>query len=85
MTGECRHPSRSTWTTPVDAARSPAGTAWWPPTGDLQLRRPVLRLDRGHEPERPDCGHGRRPGDRPGGYWLVASDGGIFTFGDAGF
>ncbi len=21
----------------------------------------------------------------PGGYWLVASDGGIFTYGDAGF
>ena len=47
-------------------------------------RRPLLRLDRRHPPQparssawpRTPTGHG---------YWLVASDGGIFTFGDARF
>ena len=46
-------------------------------------RRPLLRVDRQHSSEPTGGGHGRHPG-RPG-YWLVASDGGIFAFGDAAF
>ena len=60
------------------------GTGWWPPTGassatgaafsgstgKIRLNRPVVGMA-----ATPD-GHG---------YWLVASDGGIFTFGDAAF
>ena len=51
----------------------------------LQLRRrEVLRLDRRDASEPADRRHGaRRRSGR--GYWLVASDGGIFTFGDAKF
>ena len=46
---------------------------------DLQLRRrPVPGLDRGDDAQQAHRGHGGRPGD--GGYWLVASDGGIFSF-----
>jgi hypothetical protein len=49
----------------------------------LQLRRRhVLRVDRGHASQRAD--RRRRPPDG-GGYWLVASDGGVFSFGDATF
>ena len=46
-------------------------------------RRAVLRLHRRHAPQQADRGHGRHPDG--GGYWLVASDGGIFAFGDAAF
>ena len=49
----------------------------------LLRRRPVLRLDRRHPPQqahRRHGGHARREG-----YWLVASDGGIFSYGDAQF
>ena len=51
----------------------------------LQLRQhPVLRLDRQHPPQQ--AGGGARPLTHDGGgYWEVASDGGIFAFGDAGF
>ena len=46
-------------------------------------RRRVLRVDGRPAPGRPGRGHGR---DADGqGYWEVASDGGIFAFGDAGF
>ena len=46
-------------------------------------RRAVLRLDRRHRAQQAHRRHGRR---RDGnGYWLVASDGGIFSFGDAQF
>ena len=51
----------------------------------LHLRRcTVLRLDRRHPPQPAHRGHG---GDAAtaAGYWLVASDGGIFTFGNAPF
>ena len=46
----------------------------------LQLRRcPVLRVDGRHPSERAGRGHG---GNSTGnGYWLVASDGGVFCFG----
>ena len=45
-------------------------------------RRPVLRLDREHRTSTsPSSAWRRRP--TASGYWLVASDGGIFAFGDA--
>ena len=46
-------------------------------------RRRLLRLDRRDRPEQADRRHGADP--RRQGYWLVASDGGIFAFGDAAF
>ena len=65
-----------------------------PPTGRLLAgglrrwgvhlrRRRLPRLDRGHRPQPADRGDGGDAGRD--GYWLVASDGGVFTFGDAGF
>ena len=65
--------------------RTAGATGWWPPTaasspsatpastgrpGPLTLNRPIV-------------GMASTPDGK--GYWLVASDGGIFTFGDAGF
>ncbi len=51
----------------------------------LQLRRRrLLRLPRRPAPEQADRRHGGRA-PRGLGYWLVASDGGIFSYGDAGF
>ena len=50
----------------------------------LQLRRcHVLRLHRRHPPQQAHRRHGGEPHRR--GYWLVASDGGIFSYGDAQF
>ena len=46
-------------------------------------RRRLLRLDRRPEARRPIVG--MAPTASGNGYWLVASDGGIFTFGDAAF
>ena len=45
--------------------------------------RTVLRLDRRHAPQ--PAGRRHRADAERHGYWLVASDGGIFTFGDARF
>ena len=51
---------------------------------DLLVRlRPVPRVNRCHALQRPVVGI--TPTVDDGGYWLVASDGGIFAFGDAGF
>ena len=47
-----------------------------------QLGR-VLRIHRWHASEQPIVGMAATPDGK--GYWLVASDGGIFNFGDAGF
>ena len=62
-----------------------AAIGWWPPTaasspsatpgstgstGAIRLKRPIVGMA-----STPDGG----------GYWMVASDGGIFTFGDAAF
>ena len=47
-------------------------------------RRPLLRLDRQHPPQ-PARSSAWPPPPTGHGYWLVASDGGIFTFGDAHF
>ena len=50
----------------------------------LQLRRRrLLWLDRGHPLNRPIVGMATTPDGN--GYWLVASDGGIFNYGDAVF
>ena len=50
----------------------------------LQLRRRrLLRLDRRHAPQPAHRRHGRHADGN--GYWLVASDGGIFSYGDADF
>ena len=46
-------------------------------------RRPLLRIDRQHRAQQADRRHG--PDPTGNGYWLVASDGGIFAFGDAPF
>ena len=52
--------------------------------GHLHLRRRrLLRLDRQPPSQPAHRGHGRHARRR--GYWLVAADGGIFTFGDAPF
>ena len=75
------------------AARTSPSSAWRPhPTAGLlagglrrrhlQLRRrQVLRLDRGMRLNKPIVGMAATPDGK--GYWLVASDGGIFNFGDA--
>ena len=48
----------------------------------LRLRgRRLLRLHRGPAHQRAHRRHAGEP--RPGGYWLVSRDGGIFAFGDA--
>ena len=74
--------SRSWAWPPPPTARA---TGWWPPTaasspsatprffgstGGIHLNQPIV-------------GMAATPDGK--GYWLVASDGGIFTFGDAGF
>ena len=46
-------------------------------------RRPLPRLDRRHPPQPAHRRHGLHPDGQ--GYWLVASDGGIFAYGDARF
>ncbi len=66
-------------------SRTAAGTGWWPPTGasspsvtPASSARPVhMHLNK------PVVGMASTPDG--GGYWLVASDGGIFAFGDATF
>ena len=45
---------------------------------------PVLRLDRQRPAERSPSSRSRPP-RTAAGYWLVASDGGVFAFGDAAF
>ena len=51
---------------------------------DLHLRRrQLLRLDRGQHLNKPIVGMAATPDGK--GYWLVASDGGIFSYGDAAF
>ena len=51
----------------------------------LQLRRrQIPRFDRRPPPQQADRRHGAHA-DAASGYWLVASDGGIFAFGDAVF
>ena len=56
---------------PPTAACSPSATAqFWGSTGGITLNKPIV---------------GMAPTPDGNGYWLVASDGGIFAFGDAQF
>jgi len=59
------------------------GTGWWPPMADLLLRDAHFDGSTGNLRSTSHRGHGRHPDG--GGYWLVAADGGIFSFGDAHF
>ena len=65
--------------------RTGAGTGWWPRTaGSSPSGTPGSSARPGR------CTSTARwwawpPAPDGGGYWLVASDGGVFTFGDAGF
>jgi len=80
-------PATSTSTSPSWAWPRPRGSrllAGGRRRRDLLLRgRRLLRLDRQHPPQPAHRGHAATPSGR--GYWLVAADGGIFSFGDAAF
>jgi hypothetical protein len=71
----------------VGMAATPDGgaTGRWPPTAaSSPSARRLLRLDRAASHlNKPVVGMAATPDGK--GYWLVASDGGIFAFGDAGF
>ena len=71
----------------VGMAATPTGraTGRWPPTAASSPSATPPSSARWAAPplNRPDRGHGRHP--HAAGYWEVASDGGIFTFGDAAF
>ena len=59
-------------------------TGWWPRTAGCSRSAPPFDgLGRGAPSGRPIVGMAATPGG--GGYWLVASDGGVFAFGDATF
>ena len=77
----------STSTSPSWAWRPPptaAATGWWPPTaGSSTTATPASSARRGHPLNKPIVGMAATPDGW--GYWLVASDGGIFNYGDAGF
>ena len=81
-------PDRCTSTSRSSAwpRRPTAGaTGWWPPTGaSSTTATPVstAQPDRMHL-NQPIVGMASTPDGR--GYWLVAADGGIFDYGDAGF
>ena len=74
-------------TSPSSAWRRPAtatGTGWWPPTGASSASAtPASSGRRGAGADKPIVGMAATPDG--GGYWLVASDAGVFTFGDAVF
>ena len=64
--------------------RQAGATGWSAATGaSSPSATPLLRLDGRRAPQRPGRRHGRH--HRRRGYWLVGSDGGVFTFGDAVF
>ena len=71
----------------VGMAPTPPRTAtgWWPPTAasSATATRPSSAPMGGKPLNAPDRRHGGTPDG--GGYWVVASDGGIFSFGDAAF
>jgi hypothetical protein len=66
------------------ATPTAAATGSWPPTGASSASATPSSTARPAPSTEPA---GRRHGGHPGrrGYWLVASDGGIFSFGDAKF
>ncbi len=65
--------------------RTGAATGWWPPTGaSSATATPSSRVPPGAFPcRRPWWGWRQRP--TASGYWLIAADGGVFNYGDAGF
>ena len=59
-------------------------TGWSPPTAaSSPSATPLLRLDRVMTSTSPSWAWRATPDGK--GYWLVAADGGVFAFGDAGF
>ena len=81
-------PGPSTSTGPSSAWRPPptaTATGSWPPTAaSSATATPRSCGSRGGQPlNKPIVGMAASPSGH--GYWLVASDGGIFTYGDAGF
>ena len=65
--------------------RRAAATGWWPPTaGCSPSATPAFYGSAGAVAlNQPIVGMARTP--RRHGYWLVAADGGVFTYGDARF
>ena len=66
-------------------ARSTAATGWWPPTAGSSASATPTSTGRPGASGSTSRSSGWRPPPTAGGYWLVASDGGVFTFGDANF
>ena len=62
-----------------------AATGWWPPTAACSASAtPAFLGSLGGQPlNKPIVGMAATPDG--GGYWLVASDGGVFSYGDAAF
>ena len=73
---------RPSWAWPRH--RTVTATGWWPPTAaSSPSATPLFHGSMGDKHlNAPIVGMAASPG---GGYWLVASDGGIFTFGEANF
>ena len=70
----------SAWPPPPTAG----ATGWWPPTAASSASAtPPSTAPPERHPQPPIVGMAATPDGR--GYWLVASDGGIFAFGDAAF
>ena len=81
-------PAASTSTSPSWAwppPRTARATGWWPPTAASSPSVTPASTARpgGIHLNQPIVGMAAAPDGR--GYWLVAADGGIFAFGDAGF
>ena len=64
--------------------RPPAATGWWPPTAGSSASAPPSSARPGGRPSTAPV-VGMAATGEGGGYWLVAADGGVFTFGDATF
>ena len=78
----------STSTSPSSVWRRPraeTATGWWPPTEGSSPTETPRSTDRpeGRTLNKPIVGMASTPSGN--GYWLVASDGGIFSYGDATF
>ena len=75
-------PARSSaWRPPPTAA----ATGWWPPTAASSPSATPPSTARPAPSRSTSRSSAWRPRPTARGYWLVASDGGIFTFGDAAF
>ena len=80
-----RSPPRTPLSSPWPRPPTARATGWSPPTaGSSPSATPPSTARTGAEPlNDPIVGMAATPDGK--GYWLVASDGGIFTFGDAAF